>query len=304
MTERPKEFVVVAGPTGSGKSALAMALALDLGGEIVGCDSVQIYRGFDIGSAKPSVADQSQVPHHLVDLLNWNDDCDAALYAKWAGDAIDNIRSRGRLPIVVGGTGLYLRALLGRGWNNDLPKDEALRATLQALPSDELFARLKALDPARASELHINDRFRVVRALELVTLLGRPLREAGLTGDVAPPHAAWMIGIEPKRDVLQLQLAARIEVMLQSGLVEEVQSLLGSGVLSSCKPMHSIGYAETIEMLEGRMHRSALAAAILVSTRRYAKRQMNWNRKVVFDFKQVATDIPAALLATRAALGR
>lgn len=298
----PKDYLVVAGPTGSGKSDLAMALADRLGGEIVGCDSVQIYRGFDIGSAKPSPADRLAVPHHMIDRLAWHEECDAALYAKGAAAAIADVRGRGKVPIVVGGTGLYLRALIGRGWHSDLPKDEALRAALQEQGSAELYATLQSLDPVRAAALHPNDRFRVVRALELVTLLGKTLGEAGLTAPAGQDPGAWILVLEPPRAELHERIERRAASMVALGLVDEVRALVSAGVAVDCKPMRSIGYLETTRMIRGDLAPGELARAITVATRRYAKRQMTWNRKVEADLRLPSPDFEAVLTAAKGAL--
>ena len=170
-------YIVVCGPTASGKSKTALDLAAQFKGEIVSCDSVQFYRGFDIGSAKPSVDEQTAVKHHMIDILDWHEDFDACQYAKMARECLREIHARGQLPIVVGGSGLFLRALWGQDWHNDLPKDEELRTTLNLKSSTELYTVLKQCDPQRAEKLHTNDKFRVVRALELFYLTGKTFAE-------------------------------------------------------------------------------------------------------------------------------
>jgi tRNA dimethylallyltransferase len=292
-----KKWVAVVGPTGSGKSALAMELALRLGGEIVGCDSVQLYRGFDLGSAKPSVAERAIVPHHLFDVFAWNEECDAALYASLARQAIADISSRGRLPIVAGGTGLYLRALLGGGWNEDLPKDDALRKELQIIDSAVLYDRLKILDPVRARALHPNDRFRVIRALELVTLLGRPLHEAGLDASSPSDDSAFIVVLDPPRTDLHGRIERRTSHMVDAGLIDEVKGLLSMGVGPTCKPMRSIGYKEAVAVITGAVPEEGLIEAINVATRQYAKRQCTWFRKVTADLRIQSID-PANVMAS------
>lgn len=272
--------LVIAGPTGSGKSALALALAERLNGEIIGCDSVQLYRGFDIGSAKPTPAELARVPHHLIDVLDPADDCDAALYAGLARAAIVDVAARGRLPIIVGGTGLYLRALLGTSFHADLPKDESLRNDLRALRTDELYGRLVAADPARAAALHPNDRFRVVRALELVTLLGKPVSALGAPPSPVNPLAARIFVLDPDRGALHAAIAARTHAMLAAGLVAEVERLLAAGVPAEAKPMQSIGYKQAALYLSGTLAAAALPDAVMAATRQYAKRQTTWFRKV------------------------
>ena len=276
----PRPYLAIVGPTGSGKSALAMELALALNGEIVGCDSVQIYRGFDIGSAKPSAADQRLIPHHLISVIDPTDPYDAATYAGDATAAIAAIERRGRLSIVVGGTGLYLRALLGQGFTADLPGDPILRAALRQRPLAELWSELKSKDPERAQQIHPNDRFRVERALELVKLLGRPLREAGITGSAPADPRAVVVVVERERSELHRLIAERTLAMTQQGLVSEVQGLLAAGVPQGAKPMQSIGYAQAAAFLAGQLAQEDLLSAIEAATRQYAKRQITWFRKV------------------------
>lgn len=280
-----KRWLALVGPTGSGKSALAMLVAQALDGEIINCDSVQVYRGFDLGSAKPSAAEQARIPHHLLDVVDWNVGFDAAVFAASARRAVAEVQSRGRLPVVVGGTGLYLRALLGQGFHADLPSDAALRADLGRESTPALYARLEQLDPTRASELHPNDRFRIVRSLELVILLGKPLRAAGLTAGRERDATAYLVVLNPERAALHQRIATRAEAMLAAGLVAEVRALLESGVDPGCKPMQSIGYAQVVAALQGRLPWAELPAAIAAATRQYAKRQDTWFRKLDADLR-------------------
>jgi tRNA dimethylallyltransferase len=275
------EFIVVAGPTASGKSDIAMALAERYQGTIVCCDSVQLYRGFDIGSAKPSLADRERVPHHLYDVFNWDEACDAAAYAQLARRAINEIRGNGRVPILVGGTGLYLRALLGDAWDSDVPSDEGLRRDLSQRPSGELFSDLQKVDPARASQLHPNDRFRVIRALEINKLTGQPVKFR--QANTVQFEAAFMILVCPDRPVLHERIQTRTSEMLRGGLEREVRELLNSGVDPHCKPMQSIGYKQLVAMIQDKLDSSQLEEKISAATRQYAKRQMTWFKKVPAD---------------------
>ena len=280
LTEATATYLVIAGPTGSGKSALAMALAARLGGEIVSCDSVQIYRGFDLGAAKPSPVEQLAVPHHLLDCRDGHEDYDAGTFAVDAAAAIHAIRAASKLPLVVGGTGLYLRALLGQGWHQDLPKDEALRSSMVLESTANLWARLQTFDPIRAAEVHANDRVRITRSLELVTLLGSTLAAAGLSASSARDPAAFIVVLEPPRPELRRRIALRTRAMLASGLVAEVQGLLASGLEPTSKPMMSIGYKQVADYLSGRLSLDALPEAIMTATNQYAKRQCTWFRKL------------------------
>lgn len=280
-SNRKPEFIVVAGPTASGKSDIAMALAKRFNGSIVCCDSVQLYQGFDIGSAKPSVADRELVPHYLYDVFSWNEACDAATYANLARQAISEIRTHDRIPILVGGTGLYLRALLGDAWDSDVPSDEELRQELGKQTSAELFLQLKNVDPIRASQLHPNDRFRVIRALEINKLTGQPVKvRKANTGQF---ETIFMIMVCPDRRVLHERIQARTNEMLRAGLEHEVRELINSGVDPHCKPMQSIGYKQVIAMIQGKLESSQVEEKVLVATRQYAKRQMTWFKKVPSD---------------------
>jgi tRNA dimethylallyltransferase len=278
MSKAPS-YIVIAGPTASGKSALALELAEQIGGEIVGCDSVQLYRGFDIGSAKPNAEEMNRVPHHLIDVVDWHEDYDAARYGKNARSAIEQIIVRKKVPIVVGGTGLYLRALLQEAFHDDLPSDDSLRAELQLETSEDLYKRLKSCDPKRAAEIHANDRFRVIRAIELNVLLGGPVHEKLAKHEEATNTDALIFILDPERRILHERIAARTKQMLNGGLLEEVSSLLKSGVSAVCKPMESIGYKQAAAFLSGDLSEDLLAEYITVATRQYAKRQCTWFRK-------------------------
>jgi len=288
-------YLVIAGPTGSGKSALAHQLALAWNGEIINCDSVQLYKEVQIGAAKPSRQELEEVPYHLLDRLNYHEVYDARQYAEEAKELIDHIRSRQRLPIVVGGTGLYLRAL----WNenfHDLPKDEKLRLELSVLTNEQLSRELQEKDPARAAKIHFNDRFRLLRAVELVRLVKGPVfseqqLEPTTRGD------AFAIKMELPRKQLHQRIAARTEMMLQSGLIAEVQSLLAGGWPKDAKPLQSIGYRQVLDFLAGELDDKSLQEKIIFATRQYAKRQETWFRKVEFDFYLRNADDQKLLLA-------
>jgi tRNA dimethylallyltransferase len=294
-----RRIVVVAGPTGSGKSALAMHLAAKLGGEILSCDSVQVYRGFDIGSAKPTPAERAAIPHHLVDIADWHDEVDAAVFAKLATAATHDVLARGRVPIICGGTGLYLRALLQQDWHDDLPKDEALREALRLEDSAVLYERLRQIDPERAAALHCNDRFRVVRALELAMLLGGPVSRLKKRSTKDPGFAAHVIVLNPERSRLHRAIEQRAGTMLAAGLIDEVRDLLAGGVAQTSKPMQSIGYKQVVEHLERAAPLATLQALIVAATRQYAKRQCTWFRKVEAD--QRLTEWDADVVASECA---
>lgn len=272
------DAIAVIGPTASGKSALAMQLAKERNGEIVSCDSVQVYKDFDIGSAKPTKAEQAEVPHHLIDVVTWREPMDAGRYARLAEAAIRDIRARGRLPIVVGGTGLYLRALVADRWHGDLPKDEQLRIQLEDQTNEQLIETLKKIDPERAAELHANDRVRLLRAVEIATLAGGDWREKQQKAEpILRPH---IIRLDPDRTLLHKRIALRAQQMLDLGLIDEVRRILASGCPPDARPMLSIGYKQAADYLAGTLPEPDIAEAITIATRQYAKRQNTWFKKL------------------------
>jgi tRNA dimethylallyltransferase len=277
---KKKSYIAIIGTTASGKSDLALRLAAALDGELINCDSVQLYQGFDIGAAKPTADEQRAAVHHLWDIARWDQDFDARLYSDAAENAMSIVRSRGRLPIVVGGTGLYLRALWREGWH-DLPKDESLRRSLDELGLEDLQQRLQNLDPARAAEIHGNDRFRLTRAIEVATLLGHSIKN--LPPSESRRDEACVIRVECPRTILHERIAKRTSWMLDAGLIDEVDGLLKAGVDPECKPMQSIGYREVVLYLQGHLPRARLDEAIVIATRQYAKRQETWFRKTKAD---------------------
>lgn len=270
------------GPTAAGKSTLAMRLADALPVEFVSADSVQIYRGFDIGSASPSAEERARVPHHLVDIVDPSERYSAARFREDALAAIRAIGERGRLPVVVGGTGLYLRSLL-YGLFEGPPADDAMRTALETRAEEEgreaLHASLAQVDPESAARLHPNDVRRVVRALEVHALTGTPLsafhRAHGLeVRQVAGP--VWCLRWE--RDTLRARIRSRAESMLAAGWVEEVRDLLAAGVPANAPAFEAVGYKEVLAHVHGALAPDAMLDKISTSTWRLAKRQLTWFR--------------------------
>ena len=290
-------FLSVIGPTASGKSSLAFGLAKALGAELVNCDSVQVYRGFDVGAAKPSLTERESVPHHLLDCVAWDEEFDASKFASMARARILEINQRGKLAIVVGGSGLYLRFLWGQSFH-ELPSDSKLRAELNSRDLGELYQQLESLDPQRAKQLHPRDKFRVTRALEINILSGKTVAE--MTGDV-PQKAKFLpvgvIFINRQRSELHSRIAKRAETMLEQGLIDEVSSLLANGCPKNAKPMQSIGYKQVVEYLHNHsMEKAELLERIIVATRRYAKRQLTWYQKVPYDIALENSEITSSLI--------
>jgi tRNA dimethylallyltransferase len=271
--------VVVAGPTAAGKTEAALAIARRWNGELIGADSVQVYRGFDLGSAKPTAEELGGVPHHLIDVLDPDQDIDAQRYAALADAAIADVHRRGRLPIVVGGTGLWLRALL-RGLVPAPPVDLALRARLDAeaerAGSPALHRRLAAVDPRAAAAIHPNDRLRIVRALEVFEQTGRPLgelrHEHALGG---PRYDALFVVLDPG-PALEHRIETRLDAMLASGWLDEVRALRARW--GAVRPLGSVGYKELVEHLEAGTSMDQTRRAIRKATRIYARRQRTWFR--------------------------
>ena len=272
-------ILAIAGPTASGKTGAAIELAQRLGGELVGCDSVQVYRGFDIGSAKPTASELGSVRHHLLDVIDADEELDAARYAALADRAIDDIAARGRLPIVVGGTGLWMRALL-RGLV-DLPApDPEIRARFEAeadrIGAPALHARLASIDPRAAAAIHPNDRLRIVRALEVHAQTGEPLGELQARHALgAPRYRALVVVLDRERDTLYDAVKVRIHDMLARGWVDEVRGLLerwGPAV----RPLGSVGYREVVQHIVEGASLAETERLAYKSTRIYTRRQRTW----------------------------
>ncbi len=271
--------IVIVGPTGSGKSRLALALAERISGEIISCDSVQVYRYFDIGSAKPSLEERTRIRHHLIDIVEPNDPFDAVCYAKEARQAIIDCNSRGNPAIIVGGTGLYLFSLMHDPFSNHLRTDTLLRESLNQLSNDELLERLKAKDPERATKIHPNDKFRLVRALEIITLTGEKIQPLEQKVNESVSDDYFVIKIFPLRHVLHENIAKRSGEMISDGLLAEVEALMAKGFTAS-KPMQSIGYKQVGDHLQGLITREEIPEKIIYATRQYAKRQYTWFKKL------------------------
>ena len=276
-------LVAIVGPTAAGKSALAVWLAERLGGEIVACDSTQLYRGFDIGTAKPTPTERRGVPHHLMDVLTPNEAATAGAYRHMAVAVLDDLRRRERLPALTVGTGLYLRALVDG--LTDLPqRSEQVRARLRQSrlthPPQHLYRILRRLDPQSATRISSGDEQKLIRAIEVCLLAKRPLSEAHRSGRA--PLQGWhplKIGLTPQREALYARIEARTESMLEQGWLEEVRVLVASGLPEDAKPFDFIGYRELRSVLRGESRLDDARLAIRQATRRYAKRQLTWFRR-------------------------
>ena len=275
---------MIVGPTAAGKSALGIALAKALGGEIISCDSVQLYRGFDVGAAKTPEAEREGVAHHLLDILGPTEKATAGDYARMARRTIAEVSRRGRLPIVVGGTGLYLRAAL-RGLFSGPGRDEAVRARLEQITAEKgprrLHEILTRIDPDSAGRIHWNDQPKLIRAIEVCLVSRRPFSKV-LTDDTEEPLEGFRVtqlGLAPPREALYDKIDRRTEQMFAEGILEEVRELLAAGVPETALPFCAVGYKQAAAAVRGDVDAAEAAEAAAQATRRYAKRQMTWFRK-------------------------
>lgn len=271
-------LVVLVGPTSAGKTALAMALAERAGGEIVSADSQQVYRGMDIGTGKATAAERARVPHHVIDVVDPDEDMTAARFAALADAAIADIAARGRPAIVAGGTGLYVRALL-YGLFPGPPADPDLRARLSREPVEALYARLRAVDPELAARVEPRDRKRITRALEVFEHTGEPMSAHQRRHDfrrVPPRYPARLVGLRPPRDALYARIDARVDRMIAAGWVDEVRALRERGYRPPLRSQQAIGYGELHRYLDGDLDLAAAIRLIQRNTRRYARRQLSW----------------------------
>ncbi len=282
----PPRILVICGPTASGKTGAAIRLARELNGEIISADSLQIYRHMDIGTAKPTAEERAAAVHHLVDCVDPAEPYDAARYAAEAGEIARRLVERGKTPIVTGGTGLYIRALIhgvfeerGRFRNERIRRE--LKQAAAAQGTSALHAELSAVDPETAARLHPNDEYRIIRALEVWRISGRPLsahhRDHGF-GEIR--FNALHLGIFPDRESLYERINRRVDIMLDAGFETEVRRLLDMGYGPELKPMRSLGYRHMTAYIAGETEKEKMRRVMGRDTRRYAKRQMTWFARV------------------------
>lgn len=292
--------VVLAGPTASGKSAVALELARQLPGEIVSVDSMQVYRGLDIGTAKPTPEEQAQTPHHLIDIVDLTAAFDAAQFVTRARQAIAEIQSRQRVPILCGGTGLYFNAWLG-GLGDSPPPDPQLRAELEAMPLAALLDELARKDWATLDEIDVENRRRVVRAVEVIRLTGRPFsQQRARWPDRAPSLAGRSFGLLRSREDSVRRIHRRIDAMFAAGLIDETRRLLEQGLEQNRTAMQAIGYRQVVEHLRGERGRLETMEQVRIKTRQFSKRQLTWFRgQMDLDWLEVSEDEPPSETARR-----
>lgn len=281
----PPKILVICGPTASGKTALAVELARRYNGEVVSADSMQIYRRMDIGTAKPTPEEMGGVPHHMLDVADPEEDFSVARYVDMAARCVDDILSRGRLPILAGGTGLYIDSLLSGRTFAPFQPDSPLRGQLEEQLRREggaaMLSRLAQVDPDSAARLHPNDEKRIIRALEVYQSTGKTITQHNLETRAMPPRydaLTLALAFEQREDMWS-RIDRRVDQMMDQGLVDEVQRLLDSGVPAKCTAMQAIGYKEMAAALLSHGDVSAGAEEVKLRSRQYAKRQLTWFRR-------------------------
>lgn len=277
-------IICIAGPTASGKTALAVALAREVGGEVVSCDSMQVYRNMNIGTAKPTREEMAGIPHHMLDVADPEEDFSVSRYCKMATPIVEDIISRGKTAIIAGGTGLYMDALI-RG-NDFAPyPSTGRRQELEKLAAekgiDAVLCQLREVDPESAARLHPSDQKRIIRAMEVYLETGQTITEHNRKTQEIPPkfEPVWFALDDENRQTLYDRIDRRVLMMLEQGLIPEIQGLLDGGVPEKATSMQAIGYKEFVDALQGRCSMEEATAQVQQSSRRYAKRQLTWFRR-------------------------
>ena len=275
-------IICIAGPTASGKTALAVELAKELNGEVVSCDSMYVYKYMNIGTAKPSLEEQQGIPHHMIDVAEPEEDFSVSRYCELATPIVDDIVSRGKTAVIAGGTGLYMDALIKGNTFAPYPSTgcrERLEAQADEMGMEYMQNLLQSIDPQAAARIH--DRKRLIRALEVYYETGETITAHNLKTQAIPPrYSPLWIGLDfEDREELYRRIDSRVDIMLEAGLIDEIKSLLARGIPAKCTAMQAIGYKEFIAALEGQMTIQEAAAQVQQSSRRYAKRQLTWFRR-------------------------
>ena len=277
----PAHLIIICGPTATGKSDLAVELALAISAEVISADSMQLYRGMDIGTAKLTIAERKGVPHHLLDILSVDEDASVAAYQKIAREKVDQIRRSGKSAIVVGGTGLYIKSIIDE--MNFPDTDPAIRARLESeaeeFGSAALFSKLQELDPQAAFKIDSANTRRVIRALEVIEATGQPF-SAKLPSDTSVLYPdAFHFGLALDRELLAPRIDARVHRMWEAGLVPEVEQLLAAGLREGATASRAIGYAQATDFLDGNCNREEAIESTITATRQYVRRQETWFKR-------------------------
>ena len=277
-------IICIAGPTASGKTALAVALAKEFNGEVVSCDSMQIYKRMDVGTAKPTAEEREGIPHHMIDVAEPDEDFSVSKYCEMASPIVDDILARGKTAISAGGTGLYMDSLIRGNAFAPFPSTgmrERLEAQADREGMEAMLTLLRSIDPEAAARLHLSDRKRILRALEVYYETGETITAHNLRTQAIPPrYTPLWLGLDfADRAELYRRIDLRVELMLRQGLVEEIRSLLHSGIPEKCTAMQAIGYKEFVAALDGQCTIEEAAEEVKKSSRHYAKRQLTWFRR-------------------------
>ncbi len=279
-----KDLIVITGPTASGKTAMSVQLAKILDGEIVNADSMQIYKYMDIGTAKPDMEERQGVQHHLIDIVNPDEQFSVARYCECAKEAIDSIHKKGKPAVMVGGTGLYVDSLVNNIQFSEFEPDEEYRSKMDILADEKgnehLYNMLMDIDPASAVKIKVADRKRIIRALEVYHLTGKTISWHNEKSKSVPsPYKTIMFAIDVDRQLLYDKINRRVDMMMEKGLVEEVKEIINMGISRTSTAMQAIGYKEIAEYLEGEITLEKAIDKIKQGSRRYAKRQLTWYRR-------------------------
>ena len=278
------QIITIAGPTASGKTALSILLAKEMDGEIVSCDSMQVYKDMDIGTAKPTPEEQQGIPHHMLSVAEPWEDFSVSRYCAMADPIVEDILRRGKSPIIVGGTGLYMDALIRGNAFAPCPstgRREELEALAASQGIEAVIERLRAVDPGSAARLHPSDQKRIIRAMEVYLETGMTITEHNRKTQEIPPkyHPIRFALADRQRQTLYDRIDRRVDAMVEAGLIEEIQGLLARGVPEKCTAMQAIGYKEFVAALHGACSLEEAAGQVKQSSRRYAKRQLTWFRR-------------------------
>ncbi len=304
------KLICIAGPTASGKTALAVELAKELDGEIISCDSMQVYRRMDIGTAKPTKEEMQGIPHYMIDVAEPDEDFSVSRYCEMAAPIVDDILSRGKTAIIAGGTGLYMDSLIRGNAFAPFPSTgvrEKLEAQADAEGMEAMLARLQSVDPEAAARLHLSDRKRIIRALEVFLETGETITEHNRRTQAIPPkyRPLWLgLDFAHRADLYQ-RIDRRVDVMLEQGLIDEIRELLASGISAKCTAMQAIGYKEFVNALSGQLPIADAADWVRQSSRHYAKRQLTWfrrNQSIHWITRTAAMDSSEIIAAARHAV--
>lgn len=299
-----KPLIVIAGPTASGKTSVSVALAKAIGGEIISADSMQVYKGMDIGTAKVTQSEMDGVPHHLIDVLSPDEGCSIAKFQSMVKDALEDIYSRGKIPILAGGTGFYIQAIVNDIAFEETPPDLSYRHSLETIAAEEggdtLYEELKAVDPASAIAIHSNNTKRIIRALEYHHFTGERISDHNeVEKEKTSPYNLAFYVLTMERGRLYERINHRVDLMLEEGLVDEVQGLLNQGYTLDLVSMQGLGYKEIVGAINKESSLEAAVELLKRDTRRFAKRQLTWFRREKqvqwLDLDEFGSDIGAVV---------